>query len=65
MDRIRVAIHRVTFWLAVSCLAALVLGLVLEIGWQVSLFEGYIGGFFVWAFIFALINAYTKPILNH
>lgn len=57
---IRATISRISFWLAILFTVGLVIGLLVEIAMHHLIFEGYIGGFSAWAFIFAIINAVTR-----
>ena len=56
----RTIVSRVSFWIALLFIAALVIGIIVEVTMLRLLFENYVGTFFTWAFIFAVINALTR-----
>lgn len=56
----RANVSRLSFWIAILFIAALVFGIIVEVTMRRLIFESYIGTFFTWAFIFAVINALTR-----
>jgi hypothetical protein len=56
----RTSVSRVSFWIALLFLTALVIGIIVEVTMRHLLFENYVGTFFTWAFIFGVINALTR-----
>ena len=62
--RIRRVINRASTVLCIVCMGVLVILVAIDITTGYMLCEGYLSGFFAYAFIFALIAYFTQPISN-